>query len=360
MKAVDRARLKGYLQMWNQGKILVGCAMYIEILKPPSILSLTLQEEQFDIVFGLKQILKSVSALQSLAKQHPKNWPTVKLVVGRVSEESGQKFYQGGVLKNFTDNMFTQCSCQALSDLQKLDGKMKERLEWTDVKLLRSILVFLDTRSWAAPAVGSSSETRKEMTDDMAEIREAVEHVISVFREPLEAKGACLSSLDDELEEAVQFCRRYLNRQLEDYRKVWFKLHSTHDSRKWPTVLLLSELLFSLPFTNSKVEQMFSSLKVIKADRRTSLHITTLDDLMEINVEGPSPVNFSAEHAVNLWRSDRARRPNQVPRKEYKQREAQTEPNSDDQDTAKHLQEFNLNDWDEWFAAKTSSSNCML
>ena len=337
VKAVDRARLKGYLQMWNQGKILIGCAMYSEILKPPSILSLTLQEEQFDIVLGLKQILKSVSALQSLAKQDPKNWPTIKLVVGGVSEESGQKFYQGGVLKNFTDNMFTQCSCQALSDLQKLDGKMRERLEWTDMKLLRSILVFLDTCSWGVPGVGSSNETREEMTDDMPEIREAMEHVISVFREPLEAKGACLSSLDDELEEAVQFCRRYLNSQLEDYRKVWFKLHSTHDSRKWPTVLLLSELLFSLPFTNSKVEQMFSSLKVIKTDRRTSLHITTLDDLMEINVEGPSPVNFSAEHAVNLWWSDRAGRPNQVPRKEYKQREAQTEPDSDDQDTAKHF-----------------------
>ena len=88
---------------------------------------------------------------------------------------------------------------------------------------------------------------------------------------------------------------------------------------------------------------MFSSVKVIKTDRRTSLYITTLDDLMEINVEGPSP--------VNLWWSDRARRPNQVPRKEYKQREAQIEPDSDDQDTVKHLQEFNLNDWDEWFAA---------
>jgi hypothetical protein len=118
----------------------------------------------------------------------------------------------------------------------------------------------------------------------MAGIREAVEHIITVFREPLEAKGACLSSLDDELEEAVHFCRTYLDSQLEDYRKVWFKLHSTHDSRKWPTVLLISELLFSLPFTNSKVERMFSSLKVIKTDRRSSLQITTLDDLMEINV----------------------------------------------------------------------------
>jgi hypothetical protein len=216
-----------------------------------------------------------------LAQRDPKDWPTVKLVVGRVSEENGQCVYQGGVLKNYSDNIFAECSRQALTDLQHLDSKMRERLEWTDVKLLRSILVFLDTCSWATR---SSNGTREETEDDMAGIREAVEHIITVFREPLEAKGACLSSLDDELEEAVHFCRTYLDSQLEDYRKVWFKLHSTHDSRKWPTVLLISELLFSLPFTNSKVERMFSSLKVIKTDRRSSLQITTLDDLMEINV----------------------------------------------------------------------------
>ena len=174
VKASDRARLKGYLQMWNQGKILVGCAMYIEILKAPSILSLTLQEEQIHIVSGLKQILKSASALQTLAQVDPRNWPTVKLVVGRVSEESGQKL----ALKNFTDEVCTNCSRQALSDLQNLDGKMRERLEWSDVKLLRAILVFLDTCSWASRA-----------DDDMAEIRAAVEHIITVFREPLEAKG---------------------------------------------------------------------------------------------------------------------------------------------------------------------------
>ncbi len=136
VKADDKGRLKGYLQMWNQGKILVGCAMYIEILKAPSILSLTLQEDRVDIVQGLKQNLKSVSALQTLAMRDPKNWSTVKFVVARVSEDGGQKFYQGGVLRNFTDSMLAQCSRQALADLHKLDGKMKERLERTDVKLL--------------------------------------------------------------------------------------------------------------------------------------------------------------------------------------------------------------------------------
>ena len=102
-------------------------------------------------------------------------------MVGRVSEESAQKLYQGAALKNFTDEVFTNCSRQALSGLQNLDGKMRERLEWTDVKLLRAILVFRDTCSWAA---------RGEMADDdMAEIRAAVEHIITVFREPRRQKG---------------------------------------------------------------------------------------------------------------------------------------------------------------------------
>jgi len=123
--------------------------------------------------------------------------------------------------------------------------------------------------------------------------------VVTIFRDPLEVKGACLSSLDNKLEEVVQFCRRYLDSQLEDY-KVWYKFHSTHDSWKWPTVPL-SEQLFSLPFTITTVQRMFSFLKEIKTDRCTSLQITTLDDLMEINVEGPPLPSFSAENAVDLW-----------------------------------------------------------
>ena len=184
----------------------------------------------------------------------------------------------------------------------------------------------------------------------MAEIRLAVEHIVTVFWDP---PGACLSLLDDELDEAVQFCRRYLDSQLEDYKKVWYKLHSTHDSRKWPTVhvLLLGELLFSLPFTNSKVERMFSSLKVIKTDRHTSLQITTLDDLMETNVEGPPLPSFSAESAVDLWCADHVRRLNQRARKEYKQREAQKDPESSETEEDQDIErEFTLNDWDKWFA----------
>ena len=41
-------------------------------------------------------------------------------------------------------------------------------------------------------------------------------------------------------------------------------------------------------------------MKVVKTDRHTSPLTSTLDDLMEINVEGPTPENFFADDAVQL------------------------------------------------------------
>lgn len=66
VKAADKARLKGYLQMWNHGKD-PGWVCHVHRdsegpFNPKSDL------DQIDIVSGLKQILKSLSTLQTLAK----------------------------------------------------------------------------------------------------------------------------------------------------------------------------------------------------------------------------------------------------------------------------------------------------
>lgn len=111
-------------------------------------------------------------------------------------------------------------------------------------------------------------------------------------------------------------------------------------------LLLVSELLFSLPFTNAKVERTFSNLKVIKNDRRTSLLTSTLDDLMEITCEGPPMEVFSAEHAVKIWWEDCTRRPNQRPRKEYRPRENTA---SSDLTSGPSTSTISFEDWDNWF-----------
>ena len=75
---------------------------------------------------------------------------------------------------------------------------------------------------------------------------------------------------------------------------------------------MLSDLLFSLAFTTSAVENAFSKLKLIKTDRRCSLQTSTLDDLLEINLEGPTLKKNSSAYAVDLWWSECMRRPNQT------------------------------------------------
>ena len=96
--------------------------------------------------------------------------------------------------------------------------------------------------------------------------------------------GSMPVPLDDAIEEVVYFYWKYID-QLQDYKKTWYKLYQVPHAQMWPNVLCLSELLFSLLFSNSEVEKTFSALKVIKT---TSFNTSTLNDLMEINIEGPS------------------------------------------------------------------------
>ena len=254
-----------------------------------------------------------MNKLSALSKLAPLQWPAVKMIISKVTEEGQHKTYQGCVLNHYSDSTQQQCFMHAKNDLQRLEKRIGERLEWSDMKLLRSILIFLDTHSWGInkSTKHSTDSEFSQICGNMEHIIAAADYLISLFRHPLEAKGASISSFNDELEEIVSFARNYLNIEQENYKTIWYKLHTTYESKKWPSVLLLCNALFSLPFTTAAVESAFSKLKVIKTDRRCSLQTSTLDDLLEVNLEGPAIKDFSSASAVELWWQDRMRRPNQ-------------------------------------------------
>ena len=49
IKSVDRQHLKGYFLKWRQAKMIIGSALYTDALKPASLLSLTLQDDEIDM-----------------------------------------------------------------------------------------------------------------------------------------------------------------------------------------------------------------------------------------------------------------------------------------------------------------------
>ena len=154
--------------------------------------------------------------------------------------------------------------------------------------------------------------------DCLSEIKLALVSITDVFRAPLETKGAKLISNLDEIKDIVDQARTYLKIGCDSYKKIWYQLYSSSDSAKWPNIMLVNELLLSLLFSTAKVEH-FSTLKIIKNEKRTNLSCSTLNYLFGVNTEGPTLGNFSADAAVDLWWSDcsSGRRVNQKPCKEY-------------------------------------------
>lgn len=213
VKTVDRQRLKGYITRWRDDQVYLGCALYVDILQPPSFLSLILQNDSLDIVQGIQHILKSHQLLKKLVSQDPLQWSSVKLVSRKIIEKDGKKTNQGMELKRYTDVTIKACKEQAVADLNRLDQKMRDRLEWSNIDLLRSILVFLDTQNWQCHEAETDDSSGSGSEDDacLAEIQTAVSTITEFFQASLEAKGIELCSIQDEVDDAVLFARKYLN-----------------------------------------------------------------------------------------------------------------------------------------------------
>ena len=240
---------------------------------------------------------------------------------------------------------------------------MRERLAWSDTMLLRSLLVLLETQTWVKGHTSCASSADCLLLDDdleedcsLAEVKKAVEHISTHFRQPLQAKG--LSFVSEVDEEIVEYAGTYLNINKTEYRKVWYKLFSCHDAGKWPSILILCELSFSVPFSNGRVEQIFSSLKVVKTNCRINLKSDTLNDLLEIYVEGPPLSSFCPDAAIELWWHDSTttRRVNQQPRKDYQPRNPGSQIGTQELDLEEE-EGLPLNMWDNWFDDSDCDTN---
>ena len=99
------------------------------------------------------------------------------------------------------DSALERCRTDPIADLHRLEQVIKDRLRWSDLQLLRSLSVFLETQSWMRRDEPDSSETDQSF---FMEILQAVEYLVALFRAPLEAKGVCIASIQDELEDIVK------------------------------------------------------------------------------------------------------------------------------------------------------------
>ena len=104
--------------------MIMGAALYTYAVKPASLLSLTLQEDEIDMVQDISNILKSHSSLNKLTTQNLVEWSVTKVKLSKMNDENGGKVYQGAELRGFRDSTIKTCQDQALADLKSLDEHM--------------------------------------------------------------------------------------------------------------------------------------------------------------------------------------------------------------------------------------------
>ena len=99
--------------------------------------------------------------------------------------------------------------------------------------------------------------------------------------------------LEEEWLDMVVYAKTYLNLVQEENQTIWWKLANN--------ILSLIELIFCLPMSNGHLEQVFSTLKMIKSERRTSLGENRLDNLLRVAVDCPALLDWDPDGAVQLW-----------------------------------------------------------
>ena len=344
-KPVDRQKLKGYMAKWQIGKLLIGCALFHDILKPAPQLCKTLQSNEVSVVSAIQAMLRTSGSMERLTRLELENFPSVNKVLSRFkeSEDGSCTTYQGvDVARIEQGKTFLKTNYRSYID--KVLNCLRHRLKPTDssaaeTSILTHSLKVIATHGW-------------DKSDDASFGIESVEILGSRFSVPLQQAGVNCALLQEEWIDLLYYAKQYINIVKDPYRVVWWKLFNSNESSKWTNILSLVELIFCIPLSNGHVERCFSQLKITKTSRRTSLKENRLDQLLRIRIEGPSLQDWDSTNAVKLWWEKKCRR-TETSRSGFRKRTvSERSPHHSDSEEI----QVNLSDWENWLESESDDN----
>ena len=84
VKPADKQKFKGYIGKWKEAKIVFGCAMLHDLLKPACILCKALQYDDVSVTDALEAIVKTGKSIEKLKSLSFDELSTVKKVISRI------------------------------------------------------------------------------------------------------------------------------------------------------------------------------------------------------------------------------------------------------------------------------------
>ena len=105
---------------------------------------------------------------------------------------------------------------------------------------------------------------------------------------------------------------------MEKYLKIWQTIWKNDIIQaECKNVMHIVELLLITPFTNAKVERLFSRMNRIKTTLRNRLSTARLETQLRIGEEGCPLADFKADEALEYWLNQKIRRLNGAKPRNY-------------------------------------------
>ena len=327
LRAADKQKITGYVRKWRCAKMLLGCAYFYDLLRPLSVLCKALQADEVCVVSAMESLLKTGAATERVRETAVEDLPTLKKVCSRVKKEGSTYTYQGADLTGYTEAIaFLAAHHQEHADT--ILACLKNRMVTEECELLTHALSILATQGWGRGDNASFGYA-------------ALQYIAARFQAPLESANIDTSKLQGEWDEVVDYATKYLNIATEENNTILWKLSNCPQSKEWPNILGVFELLLCLPMSNGHLERVFSQLKLIKSDRRTSLSENRLDSLLRVVTTGPQLPQWDPSGAFDLWWREKRRRNVEDSRAPPKRQQRELEETADEQS-------YNLDDWENW------------
>ena len=320
--------------------------MYLDVLTPLKVLSVSLQQEKHDPVYMLRNVHEFnwlMSKLQLLVENafegSTKKLTNYTKFLSLVEQNDAGFVYQDIKLKDFESSK-AALEKSFVDMVRKICSVVESTIE--DLRrnpIYKNLIPILDIETW--PDDADILFTYGESCID--EIVEALEPLLVSNQCNVKNIPNQWLSLKQRVIEIKKSCATKLN-----YLDLWQKLLVNASVKsQCSDVLHVIELLVITPFTNAKLEQMFSRTNRVKTDFRNQLSRERLENCLRIREEGCYIADYNPDNTIKKRYEGKVRRISSTKPHKYPNKRQRTEGATIDDiiDTARYtLSDFEDSD----------------
>ena len=325
-QSLKRAEIEGFVKKWEYAKYPLYLALYIDILTPIKVLSQHMQQEVHDPITFLRRVQEftwTMAKLKILVDNSLEGATTrvtnyTKFLKEVSDNDEGKKIYQQIILKEFTTSK-TALEKSYGGVIEKLCHAVEYRFNnLYSNPIYDNMIIILNVNNWPT-----------DDTELMSYGDESIGALTKHFDNLLKQNGCQTVNIISQWDILKNSVKPLLKKEKGNkYLDVWSHIFKSEIKSDCQDVLHIIELLLLTPFSNAKLERMFSRMNRVKTDYRNRLSRERLESCLRISEEGPNVVDFNPDKAVNEWFNLKIRRMSGAKKCNYPKKRKSMDPMS--------------------------------